>query len=83
MRKLICFAGFMLALATCRSYAFAADDGLVAWWKFDEGKGKAALDSTSRNEDSNRNPAIKIVIGKVCHQLAGLWNIERSGPVAK
>jgi len=52
MRKVNFFAGFMLVWTLCCSCVFAADDGLAAWWRFDEGKGKAALDSTSRNEDS-------------------------------
>ena len=52
MRKVICFAGFILAWTLCCFCAFAAADGLVAWWKFDEEKGKAALDSVSQNRDA-------------------------------
>jgi len=52
MRKIICFTGFLLAWTLCCLCAFAADDGLVAWWRFDEEKGKAALDSVSQNRDA-------------------------------
>jgi hypothetical protein len=34
------------------SAAFAAETGPVAWWKFDEGRGRAALDSSSGVSDT-------------------------------
>jgi len=51
MRKTICFLGFASVWVFCFP-SFAADSGLVAWWKFDEGRGRTALDSASRNKDS-------------------------------
>lgn len=52
MRKVICFAGFMLAWTMCCLCAFAADEGLVAWWKFDEQKGRVVTDSVSHIDDA-------------------------------
>lgn len=51
MRKVTYVTVFMLIWMLCPLFAFAAKDGLVAWWKFDDAKGKAALDSVSRVED--------------------------------
>ena len=43
----------MLLWTLCSVCAFAASKtGLVGWWKFDEGKGKTAIDSISQKEDS-------------------------------
>jgi hypothetical protein len=44
----------MLAWTICCFSAFAADEGLVAWWKFDEGRGRVAQDSASGNRDSTK-----------------------------
>ncbi|MHC4482141.1 MAG: LamG domain-containing protein [Planctomycetota bacterium] len=52
MRKAICLTGFVLVSTVWCLCAIAADDGVVAWWRFDEGKGRAALDSISGNKDS-------------------------------
>ena len=53
MRKVIFLSGFMLLWTLCSVCAFAASKtGLVTWWKFDEGKGKTAIDSISQKEDS-------------------------------
>jgi beta-fructofuranosidase len=54
MGKVIVFrfsvsVGMLCALGVC---AVAADGGLVAWWRFDEGEGKAAIDSVSGKEDA-------------------------------
>jgi hypothetical protein len=35
--------------------AFAGDDGMVAWWKFDEGQGRSALDSVTGRRDEIQN----------------------------
>jgi hypothetical protein len=42
----------MLAWAMCCSCGFSANDGLVAWWKFDEEKGKVATDSAAQINDA-------------------------------
>jgi hypothetical protein len=54
MQKLILPSVFTLVWAICSASAFAADDGPVAWWKFDEGKGKVAIDSVTGKEDAIR-----------------------------
>jgi len=55
MRKAICFTGFLLVLAMWPIFAFAASKTeLVAWWKFDEEKGKVATDSVSGVKDGIR-----------------------------
>jgi len=51
MPKVIFFSGFMVIWALCCLSAAAADDGPVAWWKFDQEKGRVAVDSMSRTED--------------------------------
>ena len=35
MKKWICSAGSVLLSILCAATAFAADDGLVAWWQFE------------------------------------------------
>jgi len=52
MRKVAFFAGFVLVGMLCSLCAFASDDGPVAWWKFDEGKGNVTVDSASQIEDA-------------------------------
>ena len=43
----------MLVWMSCFFCALAASEtGLVAWWKFDEGKGKIAIDRISQKEDA-------------------------------
>ena len=51
MRKVAYVTVFMLIWMLCPLSAFAAKDGLVAWWKFDEGKGKTAIDSVTQTKD--------------------------------
>jgi len=41
-------------MSVCCFCAFGADEGPVAWWKFDGAKGKKALDSVSEVEDEIR-----------------------------
>ena len=54
MKKLM-FGSFCLFVAELfQPSAFANDKALAAWWKFDEGKGKVAVDSISQIEDSIR-----------------------------
>lgn len=45
-------SGLVTAWIICCSSGFAADEGLVAWWKFDEGSGRTAADGISGHEDS-------------------------------
>jgi len=52
MKKATFFAGSVLVVMLWSLCAFASDDGLVAWWKFDAGKGKVAIDSASQIEDA-------------------------------
>jgi len=49
MRKVM----FLIAMSLCWN-VLAADNGPVAWWKFDEGKGKTAADSVSQVKDRIR-----------------------------
>ncbi|MHC4364720.1 MAG: LamG domain-containing protein [Planctomycetota bacterium] len=51
MRERICI-GLVLLVALSSELCFAAKDGLVAWWKFDEGKGNVTIDSISGKEDT-------------------------------
>jgi hypothetical protein len=39
-------------LCTLGAWAVAADRGPVAWWKFDEGRGRVAVDGVSEKEDA-------------------------------
>jgi len=51
MRRVICLTAFVLAWGLCSSFALGSDDGLLAWWKFESGDGKTALDSVSGIKD--------------------------------
>jgi hypothetical protein len=51
----ICLTGFTLAWMLFSLSAVAADDGLVAWWKFDEGKGNKTL-LMLKDKERPRNP---------------------------
>ena len=50
MRKTTFLISFVLVMAVGRC-VFASDEGLVAWWRFDEGRGKKVVDSISGVED--------------------------------
>jgi hypothetical protein len=54
MRKEIFFVFFLSAVMMCffSPLILAADEGLVALWKFDEGRGRAVIDSVSGKEDA-------------------------------
>ena len=54
MRKGIFFVFFLSAvmLSFFSPLVIATDDGLAAWWKFNEGKGDVAVDSVSGKEDA-------------------------------
>ena len=67
MRKVIFLGGFVLAILLVKC-ALAGDEGLVAWWKFDEGEGKTALDSVSGVEDEIRGN-FKFVNGSINRAL--------------
>ena len=67
MRKVIFLGGFVLAILLVKC-TFAGDEGLVAWWKFDEGEGKTALDSVSGVEDEIRGN-FKFVNGSINRAL--------------
>ena len=49
---------------TSLSVANVAEDGLVAYWPFDEGKGKEAMDVTGNGHDGEFNDDPKWVKGK-------------------
>ena len=53
-----------LFLITSLSIANVAEDGLVAYWPFDEGKGKEAIDVTGNGHDGEFNDDPKWVKGK-------------------
>ena len=51
-KKLICLVCFVLVLGmVITSGANAADENLVGWWKFDEGSGNTATDSSGNGFD--------------------------------
>ena len=52
MRKTDYLTALMIGYILCWGTAFANDAGLVAWWKFDEGQGRVAVDSVSGKEDT-------------------------------
>jgi hypothetical protein len=52
MKKVIRLAGLVLACQAGGLYCLGAEDGLIAWWKFDEGNGRVAVDAVSGREDS-------------------------------
>lgn len=51
MKKWICSAGCVLLSILCAAAGIAADDGLVAWWRFEQGNAKVALDNVSGIKD--------------------------------
>ena len=53
-----------LLIITTLSFANVAEDGLVAYWPFDEGKGKEAIDITGNGHDGEFNGNPKWVDGK-------------------
>ena len=67
MRKVIFLGGFVLAILLVKC-ALAGDEGLVAWWKFDEVEGKTARDSVSGVEDEIRGN-FKFVNGSINRAL--------------
>jgi hypothetical protein len=50
MRRVIYFTVITLVLSFS-SFTFAAEESLIAWWKFDEAKGKHAIDSVTQKKD--------------------------------
>ena len=54
MRKVIFIGGLVLAMSVRCFCAFGADEGLVAWWRFEEGKGRKARETVSGAEDEIR-----------------------------
>ena len=52
MRKSIQLGSLLLAMTLCTVSAFAVEDGLVAWWNFDEVEDNIATDSVSGVRDS-------------------------------
>lgn len=55
---------FSLLIITNLSIANVAEDGLVAYWPFDEGKGKEAIDVTGNGHDGEFHGKPKWVEGK-------------------
>jgi len=51
MKKLTVFCSLVIMCMLCCPLTCTAADGPVAWWKFDEGGGKVAIDSVSGNRD--------------------------------
>ena len=56
-----------LLIIPCFSIANVAEDGLVAYWPFDEGNGKEAIDVTGNGHDGEFAGGPKWVEGKVRH----------------
>ena len=51
MRQIICLLVFVVVVAFCCPLVFGAEDGLVAWWSFDQKSGDSAQDSIGRIAD--------------------------------
>ena len=70
-RRLICFVSYVLVLGfVLADKANAADPSLVGWWKFDEGSGIIAADSSGNGNDGafNGNPTwVDGKFGKALH----------------
>jgi len=65
-KKLIYLISFVLVLGlVLTSRAEAADPSLVGWWKFDEGSGTIAYDSSSNGNDGTLNGGPVWVVGKI------------------
>ncbi|MFC1739451.1 LamG domain-containing protein [Planctomycetota bacterium] len=52
MRKTILYSIFLSAFVVCCASAPAEDNGLVAFWKFDESRGEVAVDSITGKKDA-------------------------------
>jgi len=61
-RKLICLVPFVLVLGL--ALTSTADADLVGWWRFDEGSGTTAFDSSGNGNDGTLNGDPKWVAGK-------------------
>ena len=62
MSNLKCIIGIFLMMGIISPAAPASEEGLVAWWRFDEGQGKVALDHINSVEDEIKG-LIKYVPG--------------------
>ncbi len=51
MGRSLLVACLIAVVSAMSTVAFAVDNGPAAWWKFDEGRGKIALDSITEKED--------------------------------
>lgn len=51
MQRLVLLGGCVLALVFPGSFTLGADEGLVAWWKFDAEQGRLVTDAASGNKD--------------------------------
>ena len=74
--KRIVVAGIVLVLGICllSSYGYAEEEGLIGYWKFDEGKGGLTQDF-SGNGNNGRIHGAKWVTGK-CGQALGFDGID-------
>ena len=52
IRKSIGATGFILAWSICSMCGSAAENNPAAWWEFNQGNGKTALDRASSNKDA-------------------------------
>ena len=50
-RKMIYLVSFVLVLSVATSVAEGADPSLIAWWRFEEGSGTTAYDSSGNGND--------------------------------
>jgi len=62
-RKLICLVSFVLVLSLVLPSRADADPNLVGWWKFDEGTGTTAYDSSGNGNDGTFNGDPQWVVG--------------------
>jgi hypothetical protein len=62
MPNLKCFLHILLLIGILPQGAAASEEGLAAWWRFDEGQGKVAVDHINSVEDEIRGLA-KYVTG--------------------
>ena len=52
MRKVFFISVFLVVWTSCCPRGFARDDGLVGWWKFDEDRGRVAVESAGQLKDA-------------------------------
>jgi len=58
-KKVVCLISFVIVLGIVGTAAAQVDPALVGWWKFDEGVGATAADSSGKNNNGSLNGPVK------------------------